>query len=92
MKMTALEMATNFKWAILTVNLNYGFGYSGHVDAEGRTRIVHGQAGSSVGSAVWVDRVALSFDTVVCVEKIGEEAAKVTVHSCDQKAKAEKAA
>jgi hypothetical protein len=88
MKMTALEMATNFKWAILTVSFNYGSGYCGHVDAEGRTRIVRGE----IGSAVWVEKVALSFDTIVRVEKIGEEAAKVSVYSNDQKAEVEKAA
>lgn len=83
-KMTAFEMASKYKWANVTVTFNYGQDYRGHVTVEGQTRIVNNE--SSVGSAVWVGPVALAFDTVVCVEAIGEEGAKVNVHRVYQEA------
>jgi hypothetical protein len=81
--MTALEMASKFKWAALTVTFNFGTGYQGHVSVEGQTRIV--QHETSAGSSVWVGPVCLTFDTVVVVEPVGQEGAKVSVHQIYQK-------
>jgi|688.fasta_scaffold06007_27 hypothetical protein len=78
MNMTALEMGSRYKWAALTVTFNFGTEYHGHVTVEGQTRIVRNE--TSVGSAVWVGPVCLTFDTIVCVEPIGLEGAKVSVH------------
>jgi hypothetical protein len=77
MKMTAFEMASKFKWAKVQVIFNFGTGYNGHVAVEGQTRIVSIEGSS--GSAVWVGPVALSFDTIVYVDPIGEEGATVRV-------------
>lgn len=83
-KMTAFEMASKFKWASVTVIFNFGTAYKGHVTVEGQTRIVNVEGSS--GSAVWVGPVALAFDTVVYVDSIGEEGAKVSVRRDYQEA------
>lgn len=81
--MSAFEMANQFKWVNLTVNFNFGNDYGGHVTVEGQTRII---GNGEQGSAVWVGQLALSFDTMVCVEPVGSEGAKANVHRLYQKA------
>jgi hypothetical protein len=84
MKMTALEMAHKYDWAQVTVSLNYGNGYCGHVIVEGRTRIV--TSPTDEGSAVWVGALALKLDTMVYIKSDNGNGAEVSVNSFYQKA------
>ena len=80
MTMTVLEMAKKYKWAHVTVSLNFGNKHCGHFTAEGLTNIVESQF-----TTVWVGTLALNKDTVVYVrEEIGTDGAKVGVHRCHQ--------
>lgn len=82
-EMTAIEMARKFGWAEVTVTLRFDGAYSGHFTVAGRTRIIEG---SGHGDAVWVDNLALRFNTVVSVSPVGSDGATVSVYSPHQQA------
>lgn len=76
MNMTALEMAQKYKWANVTVSLDFGSGHCGHITVEGQVRIVEGY-----GTTVRVGTLALYHNTIVSVnEEIGSDGARVDVY------------
>lgn len=87
MTMTAFEMASKFKWAIITVSFNFvGENYNGHVSTDGQIRVVYKENGPEI-SAIWIGSVCLTCDTIVYVEQtIGSEGAKIHVRSSYQNA------
>ena len=70
-EMTALEMARKYGWAEVTVHLGVG-----HFTISGRTKVI--ETGGN-GNAVWVDKLALDFGTIVNVEPMGNEGAAVSI-------------